>query len=447
MLISRIQVAGLFDRFDHELQFPSDEQITIMIGPNGFGKTMILRMIDTVFNKPIRTLARMPFHTLSIYFDDESKLNICKISDDSSTTRTLEVSHKTRTNDLFLFISNPTIDHRELAISINDIEDYIAEIVQVGPREWRHYPTNALLELDDILEAYGARLPWEGETPDVAIPDWLKDIRSKIAVRLIDTERLTQVPELSSRHVPHRWRADRPHGTRTIRRYSEELGMRVQETLSEYGSRAQSLDRTFPVRLVEEPSSTEVSMEHLRQELADVEDRRASLVSAGLLVQEHEEPEVPALEEIDESRRSVLAVYARDAKNKLGIFDDLYVRVDAFRRIANARLLYKEVTVGSAGLVVMSAEGASLDLEMLSSGEQHQLVILYELLFRVPDSSLILFDEPELSLHVEWQDMFLEDLEELARISRFKVLLATHSPQIIGGRWDLAVKLKGPKYN
>jgi hypothetical protein len=38
-------------------------------------------------------------------------------------------------------------------------------------------------------------------------------------------------------------------------------------------------------------------------------------------------------------------------------------------------------------------------------------------------------------------------LEEMAKISKFRVLLATHSPQIIGDRWDLTVELKGPNGN
>ena len=153
---------------------------------------------------------------------------------------------------------------------------------------------------------------------------------------------------------------------------------------------------------------------------------------------------MPSLEKVDESRRGVLAVYARDTKEKLNIFDDLYTRIDALKRIANSRFMHKQVPVGSDGISVTSSDGSMLDLEMLSSGEQHELVILYELLFRVPDNSFILFDEPELSLHVAWQEKFLEDLEEMAKISKFQVLLATHSPQIIGDRWDLTVELKGP---
>ena len=56
MKISRIGVYGLFDRFNHDLVFDPDERITIMIGPNGFGKTMTLRILNALFNFPVRSL-------------------------------------------------------------------------------------------------------------------------------------------------------------------------------------------------------------------------------------------------------------------------------------------------------------------------------------------------------------------------------------------------------
>jgi predicted ATP-binding protein involved in virulence len=126
------------------------------------------------------------------------------------------------------------------------------------------------------------------------------------------------------------------------------------------------------------------------------------------------------------------------------VFDKLYAKVDALMHIANARFLHKRVTVGPDGLGVATSDGSPLELEMLSSGEQHELVMIYDLLFRVPDNSLILIDEPELSLHIVWQEQFLSDLEEMAKLSNFQAILATHSPQIIGDRWELTTELKGP---
>jgi predicted ATP-binding protein involved in virulence len=93
---------------------------------------------------------------------------------------------------------------------------------------------------------------------------------------------------------------------------------------------------------------------------------------------------------------------------------------------------------------VEAPDGSELDLEMLSSGEQHELVLLYDLLFETSKNALVMIDEPELSLHVAWQDEVLKDLLEMAELSDFDVLLATHSPLIIGDRWDLTVELKGP---
>ncbi len=443
MLIQRVTVSGLFDRFDHDLVFSSDERITIVIGPNGFGKTTILRILDSLFNRPVRALGRMPFRRVTIYFDDSSTLTVSRTTGDATSFAELKLAYTSSSGNELQYTPQASFDPNELAISINAIEDVVPNLAQIGPREWRDVSTDAILDLDSVLEQYGLELPWDDQVPELAKPEWLSEIRNNIAVRLIDTERLTQPPSHSARRVATRWHRERPQRIRTVRRYSEELGQRVQMTLSDYGSRAQSLDRTFPVRLVEEPAQTDVTMEQLRQELAEVEARRTALVDAGLLVQEREGPVVPPLEQVDESRRGVLAVYARDAREKLSIFDDLYMRIEALKRISNDRLLYKKVSVGPDGLTVTSSDGSPLDLEALSSGEQHQLVNLYELLFRVTSNSLILFDEPELSLHVEWQFALLEDLEVMANISKFQVLLATHSPQIIGDRWDLTVELKG----
>jgi predicted ATP-binding protein involved in virulence len=69
---------------------------------------------------------------------------------------------------------------------------------------------------------------------------------------------------------------------------------------------------------------------------------------------------------------------------------------------------------------------------------------MYELLFKVPPQSLILIDEPELSLHVAWRKRFIEDLSSIIELGGFSALIATHSPQIINNRWDLTVNLSGP---
>jgi len=69
----------------------------------------------------------------------------------------------------------------------------------------------------------------------------------------------------------------------------------------------------------------------------------------------------------------------------------------------------------------------------------------YELLFKVAPGSLILIDEPEISLHVVWQEQFLKDVQAVTKMTDTDVLIATHSPDIIDDRRDLMLELRGPE--
>lgn len=83
-----------------------------------------------------------------------------------------------------------------------------------------------------------------------------------------------------------------------------------------------------------------------------------------------------------------------------------------------------------------------MKLTELSSGEQHEVVLLSELLFKATENSLVLIDEPEISLHVVWQKEFLNDIKEIIVLKNIDIVIATHSPQIINERWDLTVNFE-----
>lgn len=55
-----------------------------------------------------------------------------------------------------------------------------------------------------------------------------------------------------------------------------------------------------------------------------------------------------------------------------------------------------------------------------------------------------MIDEPEISLHVSWQMNFINDVQEIANLSGFHFIVATHSPQIINNWWSQAIQL-GPE--
>ena len=82
-----------------------------------------------------------------------------------------------------------------------------------------------------------------------------------------------------------------------------------------------------------------------------------------------------------------------------------------------------------------------LYLDQLSSGEKQMLIQVFELLFRAQSGTLVMIDEPELSLHMMWQMNYLKNLSEIAQLRGLQCIVATHSPQIFNSLWSKSVDL------
>ncbi len=61
MRIKKIEVKDLFGTFNHTIPLNLSEHATIMIGPNGFGKTTILKMLYGLFNGRFSIFFKIPF--------------------------------------------------------------------------------------------------------------------------------------------------------------------------------------------------------------------------------------------------------------------------------------------------------------------------------------------------------------------------------------------------
>ena len=137
--------------------------------------------------------------------------------------------------------------------------------------------------------------------------------------------------------------------------------------------------------------------------------------------------------------------YVSDAEKKLNIYNDTLDRLELFLEIINSRFQFKSISVSRVdGFFFTDIKGRHLTPENLSSGEQHELVLIYELLFRTKKDTLILIDEPEISLHIAWQKRFIKDLRRIISLTNFDAFLSTHSPQLIGRDMALAVQLQRP---
>ncbi|MDD2626085.1 MAG: AAA family ATPase [Candidatus Methanomethylophilus sp.] len=118
-----------------------------------------------------------------------------------------------------------------------------------------------------------------------------------------------------------------------------------------------------------------------------------------------------------------------------------------FKDIVNTIYVDKSVQINEKGYLEarMDRSGTVIPLNKFSSGEKQILLLLYQLLFRCEPSSLVIIDEPEISLHVSWQQQLGKTMADVAKLRGLQLIIATHAPAIIHDDWDRAVELKDIK--
>lgn len=84
------------------------------------------------------------------------------------------------------------------------------------------------------------------------------------------------------------------------------------------------------------------------------------------------------------------------------------------------------------GLQVITED--KIQLEQLSSGEKQILLILTTVFLQEEKPNILLMDEPEISLHISWQDKLIEMIRKLN--PNCQLILTTHSPNIFADGWE-----------
>lgn len=427
MRIKQIGVTGLFGIFDHKISLNMEAHITIVYSLNGFGKTTILNMVNALFNSNYEIFRTLPFEEFYIEFDNMEILKVTKkVKSDEEENRDDDEN-----KEIILF-NKITPDSKTVSLSLSDLDkkpDHykITESLLRMQQEFLGEVISNLLgliskqeitkEIEKIWISPAAKNLFDFNLQII------EKIEERIQVYFLNTNRLFKSSESA------------------VTMYSKELSNIIKQKLADFTILSQSLDKTFPARALKLDCS-DIETDELFKKLASIEIKRNQLMDNGLWEKEEENPQMME-KELDQSTKAIFAVYIEDMDEKIKIFEDLYNRINLLKNIINERFRFKKIDVDKEiGFVLVDSNNVRLLPEQLSSGEQQELVLFYTMIFKIMPNNLVLIDEPELSLHVSWQNKFILDLEKILDICRFDVLIATHSPQIIHDRWDLTKELK-----
>ena len=80
--------------------------------------------------------------------------------------------------------------------------------------------------------------------------------------------------------------------------------------------------------------------------------------------------------------------------------------------------------------IFKNSAGEEFNINNLSSGEKQLFLRTLSIKMLEPKNSIILIDEPELSLHPKWQQRIIEVYKKIGENNQ--IIIATHSPHILG---------------
>jgi ABC-type Mn2+/Zn2+ transport system ATPase subunit len=341
MKLVSISIEKLFGQFDYTIEFNQKENITILTGPNGYGKTTILNIIWSLFTGG--------------YADTKLFSNI-----------------------IFSFSDGEILEYGK------NRKDKFANVFPV------YFIKDQRIEpFDDALKQLNERRK-NGSyiNPDQTV-EFLKHYKHKIISDSMELNSSISATQRREREI-----SDKLNAT-----YAERLfGYKTPMPEDEFEERFQNLDRKY-----KELQGYHIYTNDLKKTEYKGENQRA------------------------------LSIYLEDWEEKTAVYDDLLTKLNLFVGLLNNKGLSnkKAAVKANSGFVFMTMDEQELELSTLSSGEQNETILLYELLFKAESDSLVLIDEPETSMHVAWQYEFIPDLKKIISVNPLSFLIVTHSPDII----------------
>ena len=429
----RIQFKKLFGKFDYNID-TENNKLTILTGPNGFGKSTILNCIEHI-NSGYEGL---------LYFDNldfEEIIFDNKIYLYKGTQNKLKIKLRKNKEE-----KNIEIDLDKLQAAIDDLYKY-RRYEKISKFEWKDNIKEKIFELEYFISEY----IFEKSELDSSkkIMEEIKNVFH--TVYYIKEQRLFTNIELERKNIP--LGIIKEYETEDllkdeVKDLPEKMKKIISKYVSRYTAKSSELDSSYPIRLLNSSSSnSNMTKDDFSGKMGDIVSKISDLSKYNL----SESSTIKQLKELsfDDKFSEALSIYFEDFEEKYQVYSELLKKLNLFMEIINEKIHFKEIVITKEEGIYLKdnkLEEKILYLEQLSSGEKQEIMMFYKLIFEMDESSLLLIDEPEISLHVAWQRKFISDLFKVTKHKNLNIIISTHSPQIIGEYSENQIDL-GELYN
>ena len=404
-MLKSFSIKGLYGLFSYSIDIRKG--VSIITGPNGFGKTTILRCINAIYDCEFWRFYFIKFNEICAVFDDGKKVQLKR-----------EVVRKE------VLFGEPM---EETSVKVfyfaGEIEEVFDITIQYLIRLVRYQTRRDSFNIEDFLN--GSYLLSEDENLQKAMPSLLTFLHEKKCT-LVEAQRLVY-GRMDSR-------GNQIGIAYTIDDVNEQIKRTYLRAHNDFSKKAQTIDGSFITRL---------------SKLIDNKEQLKGDISASELQQQIEKYRKYHLIEkmnvdvqLPQSYDMVRNLYLNDIKLKLNALSRYYEILSTFDEFVTGQgLSYKRIELNENGIVVKSDMGDIIPLNRLSSGEQNLMILAFHLVFKPSKGDILLVDEPENSLHMSWLENLLDEYLRIAKITETQVIIATHSPTFIGNKWKMTFDL------
>lgn len=450
--IRRVSISDLFEA-NNNYKLELTEGCNCIYGGNGTGKTTIINLIVNCLNAEIDRLAKIPFTSITIHLAKSKQvrairfLKATRINDPSGTTLTFELEGQEP--QIFAFSARSRAPEVNSEITEN-LKRKIFEFINLT-----HVP---LLRMHDS-ELFGMR-----DERDEFLHSFLRN-------RNLTSAQINEILDPSARvlnSLQRQFTAEANEARKLITSKLETLKSNIIEKIMIDGELAQRsstayehVGKALTKKLEDIDVSTHIKKfqdaqinipekkikEHFLTWKKLNDDVRDSYTKMNKLrpptnkkmTDEESSKYHDAAQEFNTAYFSLLAMttfhdrflsITQDVESmqseKLELtksFRDYQAEVNSY---FNPR---KSFSINEDGIFSISSNKRRVELADLSSGEKHILTILGKAALSRQEGAVFIADEPELSLHLDWQRMILPSIISLSPKSQ--IIVATHSPAII----------------
>lgn len=436
MKITEIEIKRLYGTYSYHITDLDKQNLLVLTGYNGMGKTTILNIIDAVSNLNLWFFYELEFDEISIRFVDGLNLRLSKSqsapigfspSDNNTTDENIKTAKDYRLewfrSDQLLGMINIDLHNLFKATSIVCKAEYLSE----NGTDWIPLMNGNAKDIATYLFR-------KKNVPSFAM------LHSSVTTLMIQAQRVKQIVKVvddDERFLP--FESLDYEEIDTIDVVAKNLGKLLDEKRIEFLSSIQKSKNALMDRLLD-ADIQDLGADAYAKLAAEAQAEIDDLSMFGIAYEK--------VREYNPNNGKLLSAYLLDLKDTLDRYAGLLHDLKLFASILSEKqMLHKSLRFSpSYGLKVFNDKGVSIRLSSLSSGEQNVIILLYKIIFEVQDGDILLIDEPEISMHVVWLKEFVKDVKRIAHDKSIQIVLATHSPQIVRGAIEYCFDLEMNNY-